>query len=121
MTTLPNLPSAPATVNDAELIYVSSPTNGNVKRTLAQIVTYVLGSSPTALRGFFGATPVARPASTSQAAVPSTPISATAGASYTSTEQALINALKAQVNAQTVLINQMRADLVALGLIKGSA
>ena len=37
-----------------------------------------------------------------------------AGASYTATEQAMLNAIK-------TLVNQLRADLVAAGVIKGSA
>lgn len=48
-------------------------------------------------------------ASASQAAV-----AGTAGASYTSTEQALINDLK-------TLVNQLRADLITARIIKGSA
>jgi hypothetical protein len=48
-------------------------------------------------------------ASASQAAV-----TGTAGASYTSTEQAMLNNLKA-------LVNQLRADLVTARIIKGSA
>ena len=122
MTTLPNLPDAPADANDGELIYVR-PTAGdaNAKRTFGSFWRNVLGRTAEAQRAFFGATPIAQPASANQAAVPATPISASAGASYTTAERDLINALKAQVNALTVLTNQQRADLVALGLIKGSA
>jgi hypothetical protein len=58
---------------------------------------------------FFGATPVSKPASASQAAV-----SGTAGATYTATEQAMLNDLK-------TLANALRDALVQLGLIKGSA
>ncbi|PVE25443.1 hypothetical protein DC522_05985 [Microvirga sp. KLBC 81] len=123
MPQLSELTSAPATVDDNELLYVRLPSGSPVsrKRTMSTLVTYILGSSAASLRGFFGADPVAQPAGASQAAVPATPISASAGATYTATEQQLINDLKAQVNALTVLCNAQRAALVSLGLIKGSA
>lgn len=58
---------------------------------------------------FWNATPVVQPAHADQAAV-----TQTAGGTYTATEQAMLEALK-------TLVNQLRADLVAVGLIKGSA
>lgn len=122
MTTLPDLPDAPADAAEGELLYVRPTTEvENAKRTFGSLWRNVLGRSATAARGFFGATPVTQPAGAAQAAVPAAPISATAGATYTATEQQLINDLKAQVNALTVLCNAQRAALVALGLIKGSA
>lgn len=68
-----------------------------------------LGSDPSEKLAFWGATPIVQPASANQAAV-----TQTAGATYTGTEQAMLNALK-------TLVNQLRADLVAAGIIKGSA
>lgn len=68
-----------------------------------------IGTATTQKIGFWNATPIVQPASVSQAAV-----SGTAGALYTATEQTLINDLK-------TLVNQLRADLVAAGNIKGSA
>lgn len=59
--------------------------------------------------GLWNATPVVQPAHADQAAV-----TQTAGGTYTATEQAMLGALK-------TLVNQLRADLVAVGLIKGSA
>ena len=68
-----------------------------------------IGSAATEKLAFWGASPIVQPASANQAAV-----TQTAGASYTATEQAMMNSLKA-------LVNQLRSDLVATGLIKGSA
>ncbi|MCX8003674.1 MAG: hypothetical protein N2688_01770 [Burkholderiaceae bacterium] len=68
-----------------------------------------IGTDPAEKLGFWGATPIVRPASANQAAV-----TQTAGATYTTTERDMLNALK-------TLVNQLRADLVAAGLIKGSA
>ena len=68
----------------------------------------------TAKLGFYGATPGTQPASSSQAAAASTAvvsISATQWGFSTST----------QGNAVVTLVNRLRADLVTLGLIKGSA
>lgn len=122
MTTLPNLADAPTDAADGELLYVR-PTTGaaNAKRTFGSLWRNVLGRTAAAQRGFYGATPVAQPAGAAQAAVPATPIAGTATASYTATEQTLINDLKAQVNALTVLCNAQRAALVAVGIMKGSA
>lgn len=68
-----------------------------------------IGTATTEKLAFWNSTPVAQPASASQAAV-----SGTAGAAYTATEQTLINDL-------VTLVNQLRADLVTLGIIKGAA
>jgi hypothetical protein len=68
-----------------------------------------LGSDPSEKLALWGATPIVQPASANQAAV-----TQTAGATYTATEQAMLNAMK-------TLVNQLRADLVAAGVIKGSA
>jgi hypothetical protein len=58
---------------------------------------------------FWNATPIVQPASADQAAV-----TLTAGAAYTANEQNMLAALK-------LLVNQLRADMVAAGLIKGAA
>lgn len=68
-----------------------------------------LGSAATEKLALWGATPIVQPAGANQAAV-----TQTAGATYTATEQAMLNALK-------TLVNQLRADLVAAGVIKGAA
>ena len=122
MTTLPNLPDAADDADEAELYYARTPgVPPNVKRSFGSLWRNVLGRSVSTQRAFFGVTPVAQPSGAAQAAVPATPIAATATASYTATEQTLINDLKEQVNALTVLVNAQRAALVSLGLIKGSA
>lgn len=123
MPQLSELQAAPAEVNDDERIYVRLPTGNPVSRQRAvfDLVGYILGRTAATPRGFFGAAPVPQPSGAAQAAVPATPISATAGASYTATEQQLINDLKAQVNALTALVNAQRAALLSLGLIKGGA
>ena len=58
---------------------------------------------------FFGATPVTQPTSSNQAAV-----TATVTTTQTTTT------LKADLAACVTLVNRLRTDLVALGLIKGS-
>lgn len=120
MTILANLDPATDDAAEADLLYTQQAA-GPRKRTFGSLWRNVLGRTATAQRAFFGATPIAQPAGADQAAVPATPISDAASGTYGATEQALINDLTAQVNAQTTLINQMRSDLVALGLIKGSA
>jgi hypothetical protein len=105
---------------------------------------YQIGSGPTEKVGFWGASPTPQPHATAQAAlVPGasatvSPVAiATTGATnstpYGYTTSAQADALVAQVNllttkvnqlvtdnnANVVLINQLRADLVATGFIKG--
>lgn len=74
----------------------------------------VLGAASTSKIGFYGlATPIVKPTSSNEAAAASTAavsISATQWGFSTST----------QANAVVTLVNQLRADLVALGLITGS-
>lgn len=73
-----------------------------------------LGQSATeSYVGFFGATPVVQPTHANQAAPASTAavsVSATQWGFSTST----------QANAIVTLVTRLRADLVTLGLIKGS-
>ena len=59
---------------------------------------------------FFGATPVVRPTGTSQAAC-----------TKTTTTTSTTTALTTDLDAVRVLVNKLRTDLVALGLIKGSS
>lgn len=135
MTTLPNLPDAPADAAEGELLYVR-PTSGapNAKRSFGSLWRNVLGRSAAAQRAFFGATPVAQPASANQAAVTATVGAAVATTSatnatpygFTTAAQAndlvaRTNQLRADVLALTTLCNEQRAALVSLGLIKGSA
>lgn len=69
----------------------------------AQLVGFASG-----YLGFYGTTPIVRPASASQAAV-------------TSSTTATTTVLRAQLTATMVLANALRSALVNLGLIKGAA
>lgn len=68
------------------------------------------GQSTTDLIAFFGVTPVVQPSSASQAA-----------AAATTTTTATTTALQTDLDSLRVLVNQLRSELVTLGLIKGSA
>lgn len=93
---------------------------------------HMIGQSATALVGFYGTTPVVQPTSANQAAVVGvTDASGGAAAAtngiltvtgtYNATILANALATLAQLgNANKVLVNQLRADLVTLGVIKGS-
>lgn len=72
---------------------------------------YQVGGAATSLIGFYGATPVAQPTSSGEAAVTTT-------AATTSTPYGF--STSTQANAIVTLVNQLRADLVTLGIIKGS-
>jgi hypothetical protein len=88
-------------------------TGRTMKASGAAIRTYVLGTVSTETLGFFGATSVAQPTSSNQAAATNSnavSVSATQWAYATST----------QANSIVTLVNQIRSDLVTLGLIKGS-
>lgn len=79
-----------------------------------------LGQSATALVGFWGATPVVRPTGTSQSAVATTAIT-TLATTPTFTDIAVaVNSLISRAAANTTLLNQIRSDLVTIGLLKGS-
>ena len=71
-----------------------------------------IGTTSSGLLGFYGlATPISQPTSSNEAAVATTVPSSTNVAFVLSS---------AQQTAIITLVNQLRADLVALGLIKGS-
>lgn len=67
-----------------------------------------MGASSSSLISFYGATPIVRPSSASQAAV-------------TTSATATTTVLRAQLTATAVLANALRSALVNLGLIKGAA
>jgi hypothetical protein len=91
-----------------------------------------LGQDASDKIGFYGTTPAIQPAATAQAAVSTAAITAvvTTGAAltsygFTTTAQPLaiataVNLLITRVDANTTLVNKLRADLVTLGLIKGT-
>ena len=68
--------------------------------------------------GFFGATPIAQQKGASQAKVATATIENAAGTAPTAAEY---NAVVARANALTTLVNELRDNLVSVGLIKGSA
>ena len=80
--------------------------------------------------GFHGVTPAIQRTSSSQAAISASTnatLSDVPTATYTSVEQTAIqncinaiNAMKTVVDAEKVLVNELRAALVEKGLIKGS-
>jgi len=81
-----------------------------------------IGQSATDLVGFYAATPIVQPTSASQAAIVN---SAGGTASATTGLQALTGSYNSTLIANSlatvvVLVNKLRADMVALGLIKGS-
>ena len=80
------------------------------------------GRSTTDKIGFYGlATPIVQPSGTSQSAVATTAIT-TLVTTPTATDIAVaVNSLISRQSANVTLVNQLRSDLVALGLIKGSA
>jgi len=90
---------------------------------------YKLGEAVTDKIGLYGVTPVVQPLGATQAVVAATgPANATATPTDTASLITSVNALKAQGNALVVdvaalivLANKLRADLIALGAIKGAA
>lgn len=92
-----------------------------------------LGGATTDKVSLYGVTPIAQRSSSAQAAVATTAITApaTTGSTsttpygYTSTQAdaitVAVSSLVTRVAAQTTLVNELRAALVALGAIKGSA
>ena len=85
------------------MMSVQNLTNGNPSGSL-------VGQSATDKVGFFGDTPVVLPASASQAVV-----------AQTVTTTIVSAAVNVDLAAIIVLVNQLRSDLVDLGLIKGQA
>lgn len=78
----------------------------------------VLGFNATDLIAFYGATPLSQPTSSAQAAVAATSVSPATNNGGAVTVFGFTSA--AQMNAIPTLLNELRADLVNLGLIKGS-
>jgi hypothetical protein len=70
-----------------------------------------VGQSAADLVGFYGAAPIAQRAGAAQAAVATTGATSTTPFGYT----------EAQANAIIALLNEIRAALVAVGIIKGAA
>lgn len=79
--------------------------------TQQTVAGYTVGQSATDLVGFYGTTPVAQRTSGNQAAVATTIATTTTPAGFSTLTQA---------NAIVTLVNELRAAMVASGLIKGS-
>lgn len=93
-----------------------------IKAIPTQVDGIQIATAATEKVGLFGATPVVQPTGAAQAAVVAGSTNGTAAAA------ADLAALKAEaeligddVRAVIALANKLRADLVALGLIKGAA
>jgi len=76
----------------------------------------IIGATKNHKVSFYGESPVVQPSSASQAAVTATALTTIDGTN--TTEMA---ALVSAVNELKVMCNQIRGDLVTLGLIKGSS
>lgn len=91
---------------------------------LAASGTMSIGAATTDLLGFYGlATPIAQQVGAAQAAVATSVVTTAATTTspwgYATSTQA--DAVSAQVVLLRTLVNELRADLVALNLIKGAA
>jgi len=75
------------------------------------------GTKPTQGQAFYGATPIVQPSASAQAAISGTLTPLVSGTALVSGSD--YNLAVTKVNSLTVLVNQLRADLVNLGLIKG--
>ncbi len=82
-----------------------------------------MGTSVSQKWGVWNATPIVQPSSANQAAVTTTvdTTAATNIAPYGYTTQAQADDLIAEVGQLKTLVNQLRTDIIAIGLIKGSA
>ena len=72
----------------------------------------VIGQSTSEKVGFYGTTPIVQRVGSAQAAVATTGSTTTSPKGYTT---------KTQANAIVTLVNEVRAALVAVGIIKGAA
>lgn len=101
---------------------MSTITTSNKTQTPKSADGYAVGQSATDLVGFYAATPIVQPTSASQAAITN---SAGGTGSATTGLQALTSTYNSTLIANSfatvvTLVNQLRTDLVSLGLIKGS-
>jgi hypothetical protein len=79
-----------------------------------------LGQSVTDLVGLYGVTPVVQPTAAAQSAVPTTALTTLTDIVTTASVTGAFNSVAARVGALCTLVNQMRSDLIAVGVIKGS-
>lgn len=79
------------------------------------------GQSVTDKVSLYGKTPVVQPAATAQSAVATATLTTITDIVTTASMTGAFNALVTRVTALTVLLNQVRSDLIDVGNIKGSA
>jgi hypothetical protein len=79
-----------------------------------------LGQSTADLVGFWGKTPVDQPAATAQYAVTTTALTTITDIVTTASVTGAVNAIVARVDSLSAFAYQLRADLVEVGIIKGS-
>ena len=80
----------------------------------------LIGASVTEKFAFWGKTPVIQPTATAQSAMSTTAVT-TLVTTPTATDIAtVVNAVIARQEAVVTLVNRLRADLVTVGIIKGS-
>jgi hypothetical protein len=80
----------------------------------------VFKSATASLGAFYGATPIVQPTAAAQSAVPTTALTTITDIVTTASVTGAVNSVIARVSALVTLVNQMRSDLVSLGLVKGS-
>lgn len=89
-------------------------------RTDANVDGTSFGQSTSELISFYGKTPVAQPSATAQSAIATTALATIGSTTLTAADLTALNALVTRATAHTTLLNQIRSDLVTLGLLKGS-
>ena len=89
-------------------------------RTPGNVDGSVFGQNTSELIGFYGVTPVAQPSGTSQSAVATTALVTVGSTTLTAADLTALNALVTRAGALTTLVNQIRSDLVTIGIQKGS-
>lgn len=82
--------------------------------------TVAFKSATLSLGAFYGATPVVQPTAAAQSAVPTTSLTTITDIVTTASVTGAVNMAITRVSELTTLTNRLRADLVTLGLIKGS-
>lgn len=82
----------------------------------------LVGATATHLIAFYGKTPVVQPTSADQFAVTSTALSSTVTSTtpYGYASSTVLQTMLTRVSSLSVFCAQLRADLVTLGIIKGS-
>jgi hypothetical protein len=98
----------PVVINDLDLTELDSLT---VTENLTVGGKGIIGSAVSDSIGLYGVGPVSQRRSNSQASV----------AALTSAQLTVLTTVAGKVNSALVLLNRLRADLIAVGAIKGSA